>query len=171
MFQFKKLEKSGGLQWWNVRNLKTGTDQRISDNLRQNEKLGDIMNNKLIRADTLEEQSEEEIEAEFTAHQANENQRRKKRRLPSADAGSAALAPGNDGSSESKDGDTADTVVAGKDKVAKSKPSKKINACSICVSSNQFSQKWYLEIIRTKRVTRFVLSNAATTAIMGTFTI
>ena len=30
-FQFKKLEKSGALQWWNVRNLKTGTDQKISD--------------------------------------------------------------------------------------------------------------------------------------------
>jgi hypothetical protein len=126
-FQFKKLEKSGGLQWWNVRNLKTGADQRISDNLRQYEKLRDILNNKLIWADTLEEQNEEEIEAEFIAHETNAIQRPKKRPLPSADASSAPLAPGNDESSESEGGDTADTVVAGKNKVAKSKPSKKIN--------------------------------------------
>jgi hypothetical protein len=33
--------------------------------------LRDIMNNKLIWADTLEEQNEEEIEAEFIAYQTN----------------------------------------------------------------------------------------------------
>lgn len=60
-YQFKKLEVSGGQQWWNVRNLKTGVDQKIAGNGRVYSELRCPSKNKLIWADTLQEQSQAEI--------------------------------------------------------------------------------------------------------------
>jgi hypothetical protein len=124
-FQFKKLEKSGGLQWWNVRNLRTGADQKINDSGRLYATLRDITNNKLIWADTLQEQNEMEKEANFLAYQADENARQEKHRVRSAIAngGSDHVA----GSAPHAADAPLDSALAEPEKVASSKAHRKIN--------------------------------------------
>jgi hypothetical protein len=60
-FQFKKLERANSMQWWNVRDLKTGKDIKIHDSGRTYADLRDPTKNKLIWADTLLEQTEAEL--------------------------------------------------------------------------------------------------------------
>ena len=76
MYQFQKVEKSGGQQWWSVRNLVTGEDKKVNGASRDYEKLRDLQANKLIWADTLKEQSEEEKEADFQASEKADEFRR-----------------------------------------------------------------------------------------------
>jgi hypothetical protein len=90
-FQFQKMEISGGTQWWNVRNLKTGSDQKISGTGKLYESLRDITNNKLIWADTLLERSEQELEDDFAAAEKEENARREK--INAARVGGGPSAP------------------------------------------------------------------------------
>ena len=133
-FQFKKLEKSGGLQLWNVRNLKTGTDQKISDSGKLYTSLREPTNNKLIWADTLQEQSKAEKDADEAAAEAQEIARFQNR------SNSSALA--NDGSvrgagSAPQPGDLVVPAASSSEivivearpatVVASSKPSRKIN--------------------------------------------
>jgi hypothetical protein len=75
MYQFQKVERSGGQQWWSVRNLVTGEDKKVNDKSREYEKLRELQTNKLIWADTLEEQSEEEKEADAQASEKEDELR------------------------------------------------------------------------------------------------
>ena len=70
-YQFKKLEVAGGQQWWNVRDLKTGVDQKISGQGRTYSDLRCPSKNKLIWADTLKEQSQAEILGDGQAPQSS----------------------------------------------------------------------------------------------------
>ena len=58
---------------WNVRNLKTGADTKLSENGRTYSQLREIFTD--IWADTLQEQSADEKEAEFLAYDAQEAER------------------------------------------------------------------------------------------------
>jgi hypothetical protein len=128
-FQFKKLERSSGLQWWNVRNLKTGTDQKISDSGRLYTSLREPANNKLIWADTLQEQSQAEKDADYVAGQAQETARFQNRRNSSALANDSSVRVAG---SAPQPGDlvvpaATIEIVEAATVVASSKPSRKIN--------------------------------------------